>query len=137
MSPPESPGARAPAPPIRLRVRTIRLHLEAGTWGPGVEREMAEEWGMDPAVVRRHAAEASRQIEAVLDAGAAARQIEADLAIGVQMAMETGDLNALRGLLETRLKLHGIGAHKRPENNPVVHGEAPSLAKFFKQEKPS
>lgn len=116
--PPESPGARAPAPPIWLRVRAIRLHLEAGTWSGEVERELAEEWGLDPAIVRRHAAEASRQLEAVLDAGAAARQIEADLSAAIQTAFAQGDMGAVQRLLETRLKLHGIGAHRDPKNDP-------------------
>jgi hypothetical protein len=95
--------------------------MEAGTWGPGCAAELAAAWGVTEAMVRGHASEASRQLEAVLDAGAAARQIEADLAIGVQMAMEAGDLNALKGLLEARLKLHGIGAHRNPASNPTVH----------------
>lgn len=126
-TPPPSDPARAPdPPPVVLRVRTIRLRMEAGTWGPGCAVELAAAWGVTEAMVRGHAAEASRQLEAVLDAGAAAKQIEADLAIGIQMAMEAGDLNALKGLLEARLKLHGIGAHRNPANNPQVTTPAPA-----------
>jgi hypothetical protein len=126
-SPSPESTARAPdPPPVALRVRTIRLRLDAGTWSSEAGDELAAEWGLDPAAVRRHAAEAQRQREAVLDAGAAARQIEADLAIGVQMAMEAGDLNALKGLLEARLKLHGIGAHRNPASNPQVTTTTPA-----------
>ena len=124
--PPESTGARAPAPPVWLRVRAIRLHLEAGTWSGEVERELAEDWGLEPAVVRRHAAEAQRQLEAVLDAGAAAKQIEADLSAAIQTAFAQGDMGAVQRLLETRLKLHGIGAHRDPKNDPRPAAAAPA-----------
>lgn len=139
MTPKKKPGdPTSPAPPVALRVRAIRLLLDAGTWGTEPTRELAALWGVSEVVVRAHAAEAQRQREAVLDAGAAARQIEADIDAALQVAFAAGDMGAVQRLLETRLKLHGIGAHKRPENNPSVHQEAPSLAKFFKaEEKPS
>lgn len=143
MTPRKKPAPDAPpAPPVALRVRAIRLQLDAGTWGPGCAAELAATWGVTEVVVRAHAAEAQRQREAVLDAGAAAKQIEADIAIGIQMAMEAGDLNALKGLLEARLKLHGIGAHKRPEAGPQVHqqpapGAAPAEVPFWLRPKAS
>ena len=121
-SPPLESTARAPdPPPVALRVRTIRLRLDAGTWSSEAGDELAAEWGLDPAAVRRHAAEAQRQREAVLDAGAAARQIEADIDAALQVAFQAGDMGAVQRLLETRLKLHGIGAHKRPEAGPSIH----------------
>ena len=115
----ESTGARArQAPPIWLRVRAIRLRLEAGTWSTEAAQELADEWGLVLAVVQRHAAEAQRQREAVLDAGAAARQIEADLGAALQEAFAQGDMVAVQRLLETRLKLHGLGAHRDSRNDP-------------------
>lgn len=116
--PSDTPRARVLAPPVALRVRAIRLRLEAGTWGPGCDVELAAEWGITEAMVRGHAAEAQRQREAVLDAGVAARQIEADLAAAIALAFEQLDPVAVQRLLETRLKLHGIGAHRDPKNEP-------------------
>lgn len=125
----ESTGARArQAPPIWLRVRAIRLRLEAGTWSTEAAQELADEWGLVLAVVQRHAAEAQRQREAVLDAGAAARQIEADLDAALQEAFAQGDMVAVQRLLETRLKLHGLGAHRDSRNDPKP-GEKPEGGK--------
>lgn len=127
MTPRKKPAPDAPpAPPVALRVRAIRLQLDAGTWGPGCAAELAAAWGVTEVVVRAHAAEAQRQREAVLDAGAAARQIEADIDAALQVAFAAGDMGAVQRLLETRLKLHGIGAHKRPENNPSITPPAPT-----------
>lgn len=117
--------ARAPeAPPVWHRVRCIRRHLEAGTWGPEVAAELEATWGLTPAVVRTHAAEAQRQREAVLDAGAAARQIEADIDAALQEAFTQGDMGAVQRLLETRLKLHGLGQHRDPKNDPKPEQKA-------------
>ena len=147
MTKPKSPASPAPpdpararmAPPVFLRVRTIRRLIETGAWGPEAAAELEAEWGLTPAVVRSHAAEAGRQLEAVLDAGAAARQIEADLAAAVEMAFSQGDPAAVQRLLETRLKLHGIGAHRDPRNDPKPTApELPGLSKFLRPEtKPS
>jgi hypothetical protein len=102
--------------------------MEAGTWGPGCAAELAAAWGVTEAMVRGHASEASRQLEAVLDAGAAARQIEADIDAALQVAFQAGDMGAVQRLLETRLKLHGIGAHKRPEAGPSIHQQPTTQA---------
>lgn len=136
---PDSTGARA-APPVHLRVRAIRLLLESGVWSTEMAKEFAEGWGLPLAAVQRHAAEAQRQREAVLDAGAAARQIEADLDAALQEAFAQGDMGAVQRLLETRLKLHGIGAHRDSKNDPKPTAQqAPTLGKFLrpKEEKPS
>lgn len=112
--------ARAPeAPPVFLRVRTIRRLMETDAWDGGAAAELQAAWGLEADTLRRHAAEASRQLEAVLDGVAAARQIEADLAAAVELAFSQGDPAAVQRLLETRLKLHGIGAHRDPKNDPL------------------
>lgn len=118
--------ARAPvAPPVFLRVRTIRRMMETESWDGAAAAELAAAWGIEPDTLRRHAAEASRQLEAVLDGVAAARQIEADLAAAVELAFSQGDPAAVQRLLETRLKLHGIGAHRDPKNDPLRAPQAP------------
>lgn len=60
-----APDLPPPAPPVALRVRAIRLQLDAGTWGPGCAAELAAAWGVTEVVVRAHAAEAQRQREAM------------------------------------------------------------------------
>lgn len=118
-TPAPSDTARAPEPPpVWQRVRTIRRLLETAAWGPEAADELQAAWGVTAAMVRGHAAEAQRQLEAVLDGVGAARQIEADLAAAVEMAFSQGDPAAVQRLLETRLKLHGIGAHRDPKNDP-------------------
>ena len=128
---PESDTTRArdPAPPpVWARVRTIRRHLEERTWTGEVAQALAEEWGISEAMVRGHAAEAQRQLEAVLDAGQAARQIGADLELGLAMAMAQEDPFALKGLLEAKMRLHGLGAHRDSRNDPKP-GEKPEGGK--------
>lgn len=118
--PAPSDTARAPEPPpVWQRVRTIRRLLETAAWGPEAADELQAAWGVTAAMVRGHAAEAQRQLEAVLDGVGAARQIEADLAAAVELAFSQGDPAAVQRLLETRLKLHGIGAHRDPKNDPL------------------
>lgn len=124
-APPSDPTRAPVAPPIFLRVRTIRRLMETGGWGPEAADELQAAWGVTAAMVRGHAAEASRQLEAVLDGVAAARQIEADLAAAVELAFSQGDPAAVQRLLETRLKLHGIGAHRDPKNDPLRAPQAP------------
>lgn len=120
---PETPAppdtARAPeAPPVWRRVRIIRRRLEERTWAPEQASELAAEWGLTDAVVRGHAAEAQRQLEAVLDDRRGEATIAADLEAGLDLAFEQGDPYAVRGLIAEKLKLHGIGAHRDPKNDP-------------------
>lgn len=142
---PETPASsdppRAPiAPPIALRVRTIRRHLEARTWGAEVASELEATWGVTAAMVRGHAAEAARQLEAVLDAQAAPRAIDADLSAALDLAFDQGDMGAVRGLLETKLKLYGIGQHHSQKNDPKPAASAtaptePPKRPFWRKEK--
>lgn len=111
--------ARAPEPPpVWQRVRHIRRQLEERTWSTEQAQALAEEWGVTLDMVQRHAAEAGRQLEAVLDDRRGAATIAADLEAALQLAFEQGDPYAIRGLLAEKLKLHGIGAHRDPKNEP-------------------
>lgn len=116
-APSDPPGAPV-APPLSLRVRAIRRHLEAGTWGAEVATELEVAWGVTAAMVRGHAAEAARQLEAVLDAQRAPLAVDADLSTALDIAFAQGDMGAVQRLLETKLKLYGIGAHHSSKNDP-------------------
>ncbi|MCU0659780.1 MAG: hypothetical protein MUF64_32290, partial [Polyangiaceae bacterium] len=131
--------ARAPEPPpVWARVRAIRRHLEERTWQADVAQALAEEWAISLDLVQRHAAEASRQLEAVLDDRRGAATIAADLEAALQLAFEQGDPYAVRGLLAEKLKLHGIGAHRDSRNDPKPQQPATAgLSKFLRPEKPS
>lgn len=118
--------ARQPPPPLALRVREIRRRIEMGTWGPEATAELATTWGITEAMVRGHAAEASRQLEAVLDAQGAPRAIDADLTAALDLAFAQGDMGAVQRLLETKLKLYGIGAHRDARNNPQPASPPPA-----------
>jgi|GEM_PF-2208996 len=121
---PPSDTARAPeSPPVWQRVRTIRRRLEERTWDSAQAAELAEAWGITEAMVRGHAAEAQRQLEAVLDSKRGEATIAADLEAALQLAFEQGDPYAIRGLLAEKLKLHGIGAHRDPKNDPKPAAE--------------
>lgn len=120
---PETPAAvqtaRAPEPPpVWRRVRTVRRHLEERTWGTDQAEQLAQAWGISLDLVQRHAAEAQRQLEAVLDDRRGEVTIAADLEAGLDLAFEQGDPYAVRGLIAEKLKLHGIGAHRDPKNDP-------------------
>lgn len=116
---PLSDPARAPEPPpLWQRVRTIRRRLEERTWSADQAAELAAAWGITEAMVRGHAAEAARQLEAVLDSKRGEATIAADLDAAIEMAFEQGDPHAIRGLLAEKLKLHGIGAHRDSRNDP-------------------
>lgn len=140
-APPSDPARAPEPPPVALRVRAIRRLLEAGAWGPEAADELQRAWGLSPAVVRGHAAEAARQMEALLDAAAAPRAIDADLVAALDLAFAQGDMGAVQRLLETRLKLYGIGAHRDPKNDPkpvAAQPTSPGFSKFLRPEsKPS
>lgn len=118
---PTQPGQTAGArelPPVWQRVRTIRRHLEERTWSTDQAELLAEAWGLGLDAVQRLAAEAQRQLEAVLDDRRGAATIAADLEAALQLAFEQGDPYAVRGLLAEKLKLYGIGGHRDPKNDP-------------------
>ena len=109
---PETPAAvqtaRAPEPPpVWRRVRTVRRHLEERTWGTDQAEQLAQAWGISLDLVQRHAAEAQRQLEAVLDDRRGEVTIAADLEAGLDLAFEQGDPYAVRGLIAEKLKQIG------------------------------
>lgn len=117
-TPPGQPAGARELPPVWQRVRVIRRHLEERTWGTDQAELLAEAWGLGLDAVQRLAAEASRQLEAVLDDRRGAATIAADLEAALQLAFEQGDPYAVRGLLAEKLKLYGIGAHRAPKDDP-------------------
>lgn len=117
--PPPSDTARAPvAPPVTLRVREIRRRLERGVWTSDQAAELAAAWGITEAMVRGHAAEAQRQLEAILDAGQVAREVLAESRAAIDEAFAQGDMKAVKGLLEVQMKLAGIDMHKDSKSDP-------------------
>jgi hypothetical protein len=117
-TPPGQPAGARELPPVWQRVRVIRRHLEERTWSTDQAELLAEAWGLGLDAVQRLAAEASRQLEAVLDDRRGAATIAADLEAALQMAFEQDDPYAVRGLLAEKLKLYGIGGHRDPKNDP-------------------
>lgn len=135
-APDSSDTARAEPPPVWHRVRTIRRRLEERSWDSSQAAELAAAWGITEAMVRGHAAEAQRQLEAVLDDRRGAATIAADLEAGLQLAFEQQDPYAVRGLLAEKLKLHGIGAHRDPKNDPKPTAQqAPAEVPFWLKNK--
>lgn len=126
--PPAGQPARVPEPPpVWQRVRHIRRQLEERTWSTEQAQALADDWGVTLDMVQRHAAEAGRQLEAVLDDRRGAATIAADLEAALQLAFEQGDPYAIRGLLAEKLKLHGIGAHRDPKNEPRPTAPEPQV----------
>lgn len=127
--PPPGPDqpARAPvappvAPPVAIRVRQIREHLVARTWTPALAAELAATWGLGLATVQHDAAEASRQLEALLDSDLVRREVAGIFQEALDRARsEAKDAEASKALANVGkllLQMHGVGAHRDPRNDP-------------------
>lgn len=125
----QTSARETPAPPVYLRVRHIRRLMELTLWSKDHVPDLADEWGVAEVTVHGHAAEASRQLEAVLDALAIGRSVLADTDTAIQIALAQGDMKAVASLQEIRLKLMGLGVHREARNSPFEpkpnHGEQP------------
>lgn len=112
--------------PVDERVRTIRRMMAVKAWKPEVIDLLAEEWQLSPTTVRCHAAEASRQLEALLDADQARSEIADMLAEARARASQEPEHAraslALSKAAESSMKLHGIGAHRRATETKAAAG---------------
>lgn len=118
------PSAREPdlRPTVAERVAVIRRRLVARSWEPGQAEELAEEWGVSLVLVRAHAAEAARQLEAMQDQEQVRNVIDGLLLEAVDAARQEGKpaakARALVAVARERRELAGIGAHRDPKNDP-------------------
>lgn len=125
--------ARGTPPPVYLRVRHIRRLMELDLWAVDQIDDLADEWGVSTVCVRTHSAEASRQLEAVLDATKIARSILADTDAAIILAFEQGDPATVGKLQEIRLKLAGAGVHRDERNDPLASNHKQPERPFWEE----
>ena len=128
---PPSAHASAPArdtrPTVAERVAVIRRRMIARAWSSDQAADLAEEWGVSLVLAQAHAAEASRQIEAMADL----KQVKAALD---GLLLEAADAarqedrpaeraKALVAVVREGRELAGIGAHRDPKNDPKPTAE--------------
>lgn len=119
------PGVRTrEVPPVALRVREIRQHIERGVWAPEQATELAQAWGVSETTVRHDAAEASRQLEASPEVGRLLASVVADLRTALDLAFEQRNLLAIAQLCGVLLRVCGVGAHRGPTPPPGGRGWA-------------
>lgn len=122
--PAAEPSARARdlRPTVAERVASIRRRMVARTWTPDQANELAEEWDVSPVLVRGHAAEASRQIEAMADLSQVKAALDGLLLEAADAARQeerpAERAKALVAVVREGRELAGIGAHRDPRNNP-------------------
>ena len=116
-------------PSVAERVAIIRRELLARRWGPAVAAELAVAWDVSDVLVRHHASEAQRQIEAAADVALERAQVHVLLLEAADAArLEPRPAEAARALVavaEARRKLAGIGEHKDPRSDPKPAAEQP------------
>jgi hypothetical protein len=117
-----------PAPPpdgrpsVAERVAVIRRRMVARTWSPDQTEELAEEWGVSLVLVRAHASEASRQIEAMADPSQVKAALDGLLLEAADAARQeekpADRARALCQVVREGRELAGIGAHRDARNDP-------------------
>lgn len=130
MTPRKKPSASAPPPDPRPtvaeRVATIRRRMVARTWAPDQAEELAEEWGVSLVLVRAHASEASRQIEAMADPSQVKAALDGLLLEAADAARQeerpADRARALCQVVREGRELAGIGAHRDAKNDPKTTG---------------
>lgn len=108
--------------PVAVRVSRIRRLMISRAWhdkSADWVGLLAEEWKISETTIRAHAAEASRQIELLLDGELALKEVADTLLESRERASAEPDHArsslALSKNAEMTMKLHGIGMHKRPQ----------------------
>ena len=120
------------APTVSERVAIVRRFLTERAWSTDQAEVLAAEWGVALVTVQAHAAEAQRQIEAMLDQ----EQVRARLD---GLLLEAADAARLEKKHAERAKalvlvaregreLAGIGRHRDPKNDPKPTATATSAA---------
>lgn len=118
-SDPEEPFLR---PTVASRVATIRDLMLTGDWAPARAAEFAAVWDVSESLVRHHAGEASRQIEAVAD-------VKRGLSMAFGLLLEALDdareeekpgerARTKAGIAGTMAKMLGAGEHRDREGDP-------------------
>lgn len=122
-----STHAREVAPPVAERVATIRRLLTARAWDSERAAELAEVWQVSEVTIRVHAAEAQRQLEALLDQDQVRHEVAGLLAEATERARaEKKDADAAKALTTVAKLKAEIGGLTRKQATPPGKAPAPT-----------
>lgn len=108
-------------PSVEWRVRYCRKLLACGKWHYRLSGKLSEKWGVSPAMVRIHAAEARRQLRASDEARDDAKLFEELLQEAIEMARDAGGTKGASLLLDASEKVAKRGGIYKAEKVDVRH----------------
>lgn len=108
-------------PPVEWRVRYCRKLIACGKWSRKLSGPLSERWGITPAMVRIHAAEARRQLVSVGEIQDDASLFNELIAEAIEIARDAGGTQGARLLLDAADKVAKRGGIYKAEKVDVRH----------------